>query len=67
MHMFFQLHHYGDVSAEVRSVVGQTQDQFVEYMLGKFPGLLLFVWLAASGRRQVEKLSGYFPPDFEPR
>ena len=68
MHMVFQLHHYGDVSAEVRSVVGETQDQFVKYMLGKVPGLLLFVWLAASGRGQeVEKLRGYFPPDFELR
>ena len=55
------------MSAEVRREVGQTQDEFVEYMLGKFPGLVLFVWLAASGRRQVEKLRDYFPPDFQLR
>ena len=55
------------MSAEVRREVGQTQDAFVEYMLGKFPGLVLFVWLAASGRRQVGKLRDYFPPGFQLR
>ena len=64
---FFQLHHYGDVSAEVRREVGQTQDEFVEYMLGKFPGLVLVVWLAASERRQDKKLTDFFPPDFQLR
>ena len=63
----FQLHHYGDVSAEVRREVGQTQDEFVEYMLGKFPGLVLFVWMAASERRQLENLRDYFPHDFQLR
>ena len=55
------------MSAEVRREVGQTQDEFVEYMLGKFPGLVLFVWLAASGRRQVEKLRDYFRRDVQLR
>ena len=64
---FFQLEHYLELSAEVRSEVGQTEDEFVEYMLGKFPGLLLFVWLAASERKQLENLRDYFPPDFQLR
>ena len=63
----FQLHHYLELSAEVRTEVGQTQDEFMEYMLGKFPGLVLVVWLAASERRQVEILMDYFPPDFQLR
>ena len=65
--MFFQIEHFRQLSADVRSKVGQTEDEFVEYMLGKFPGLVLVVWLAASGRRQVAKLADYFHSDFKLR
>ena len=64
---FFQLEHFLELSAEVRRKVGQTEDEFVEYMLGKFPDLVLFVWMAASERKQLENLRGYFPPDFQLR
>ena len=62
-----QLHHYGDVDKETRSVVGNTQDEFVKHMTETFPGLVLFVWLAAAERRKEEKLKSYFTSDFKLR
>ena len=64
---FFQLEHYLELSAEARRKVGQTEDEFMKDMLGKFPGLVLFVWLAASERKQLENLRDYFPHDFQLR
>ena len=65
--MVFQLYHFSEVRAAVGREVGKTPDEFTEYMLGRFPGLVLFVWLAASGRTEVEKLRDYFPPGFQLR
>ena len=61
-----KLHHFRDVSEEARGAMGNKPEDFMGYILKKFPNLLLHVWRAAyENVRDDPIFQDYFTSDFK--
>ncbi|KAJ3030020.1 UNVERIFIED_CONTAM: bifunctional endoribonuclease/protein kinase ire1 [Siphonaria sp. JEL0065] len=54
-------HHYQELSAELKGVIGVLPDGFLQYFVAKFPGLLMHVYYVVEGSKGLKKEPLFLP------